>query len=168
MLAGVAGGVAETFDLDPSIVRVVWALLVILTGGLAFVVYVVMAIVVPEDHDELPAPTSAMQPSAAGPPAAEEQAATSPAGPAPLMLVAPATRSERRAARRAAHGARRDGRDTTGAAAVLGVVLIVIGALFLIRQVLPWFDFDLWWPITLVGLGVLLIVASARPTWPPR
>ena len=48
MLAGVAGGVAERLDADPSIIRVVWALLIILTGGLALVAYVVMAIVVPE------------------------------------------------------------------------------------------------------------------------
>ena len=48
MLAGVAGGVAERLDADPSIIRVVWALLIVLTGGLALVAYVVMAIVVPE------------------------------------------------------------------------------------------------------------------------
>ena len=48
MLAGVAGGVAEMLDADPSIVRIAWALLAILTGGIALVVYIVMAIVVPE------------------------------------------------------------------------------------------------------------------------
>jgi phage shock protein C len=47
MIAGVAGGLAELWDADPSIVRIVWAMLVVLTGGLALVVYVVMAIVVP-------------------------------------------------------------------------------------------------------------------------
>jgi phage shock protein PspC (stress-responsive transcriptional regulator) len=48
MFAGVAGGVAERFDLDPSLVRVVWVVLMFLTGGLFFLLYVVMAIVVPE------------------------------------------------------------------------------------------------------------------------
>src|SRR5260370_41344335 len=48
MLAGVAGGVAEMLDADPSIIRIVWALLVVLTGGLALLVYIVMAVVVPE------------------------------------------------------------------------------------------------------------------------
>ena len=33
MLAGVAAGVAETLDADPSLVRIAWALLAILTGG---------------------------------------------------------------------------------------------------------------------------------------
>ena len=48
MLAGVAGGLAENWNIDPSLVRIVWAVLIVLTGGLAFLVYVVMAIVVPE------------------------------------------------------------------------------------------------------------------------
>ncbi len=33
MFAGVAGGVAERFDLDPSLVRVVWLILMFLSGG---------------------------------------------------------------------------------------------------------------------------------------
>ena len=49
MLAGVAGGVARRLALDPSLVRVVWAVLIPFTGGIAFLVYVVMAIVVPEE-----------------------------------------------------------------------------------------------------------------------
>ena len=49
MLAGVAGGLAERFDLDPSIVRVGWAILTILSGGIFLLIYIVMAIVVPEE-----------------------------------------------------------------------------------------------------------------------
>ncbi len=41
MLAGVAGGLAEMWDADPSLVRLVWALLVIFTGGIALVVYLI-------------------------------------------------------------------------------------------------------------------------------
>ena len=48
MIAGVAGGVAEQLDADPSLIRIVWAVLIFLTGGLALLVYIVMAIVVPE------------------------------------------------------------------------------------------------------------------------
>ena len=48
VLAGVAGGLAERLDLDPSLVRVVWAILIVLSGGLFLLLYVIMAIVVPE------------------------------------------------------------------------------------------------------------------------
>ncbi|HZL32626.1 MAG TPA: PspC domain-containing protein [Verrucomicrobiae bacterium] len=49
MLAGVAGGVADRFDLDPSFVRIAWAILTILSGGIFLLIYIVMAIVVPEE-----------------------------------------------------------------------------------------------------------------------
>ena len=49
MLAGVAGGVADRFDLDPSFVRIAWAILTILSGGIFLLIYIVMAIVVPDE-----------------------------------------------------------------------------------------------------------------------
>ena len=50
MIAGVAGGLAQSMRLDPSLVRIVWAILVFATGGIALVIYIVMAIVVPEEQ----------------------------------------------------------------------------------------------------------------------
>ena len=48
MLAGVAGGIAERFDLDPSLVRVLWVVLAFVTGGLFVLLYIAMAVLVPE------------------------------------------------------------------------------------------------------------------------
>jgi phage shock protein C len=45
-LAGVAAGVAEFFDLDPTLVRVLWFLSIFL-GGLGVLLYIGMAIIVP-------------------------------------------------------------------------------------------------------------------------
>ena len=49
MVAGVAGGVAQLLNIDPSLIRVAWVILVPFTGGIAILVYVVMAFVVPEE-----------------------------------------------------------------------------------------------------------------------
>ena len=49
-LAGVCGGVAEYFNIDPTIVRVVWALLAFFYGT-SILLYVIMAFVVPEKPD---------------------------------------------------------------------------------------------------------------------
>ena len=46
MIAGVASGVAEYFELDPSLVRVLWFLSIFL-GGLGLFLYIGMAIIVP-------------------------------------------------------------------------------------------------------------------------
>lgn len=170
MLAGVAAGVAETLDADPSLVRIVWALLAILTGGIAILVYIVMAIVVPEGPvDSWPA--SGPAPGGedlGGDPSAPATPPLSPTGPTWSASPPPfQTRSAWRASRRAARRARRhQAVDSGEAGLIFGVVLIAIGALFLVREVIPWFDFHVWWPLAVIGLGVLLLVAAARPRPP--
>ena len=47
ILAGVAGGVADNFGIDPSLVRILWVILTPLTGGLVILLYLVMAFIVP-------------------------------------------------------------------------------------------------------------------------
>ena len=47
IIAGVASGVANYFNLDPTIVRVLWVA-TILFGGFGVIVYIIMWIVVPE------------------------------------------------------------------------------------------------------------------------
>jgi len=44
-----------------------------------------------------------------------------------------------------------------------GLVLIVIGGLFLAREAIPDFDVGRLWPIASVVLGVTLLVLSIRP-----
>jgi phage shock protein C len=71
VIGGVAGGVAEYLDLDPAIVRVVWALLALLTGGVFFLLYIVMWIVVPVNPEVAVAGAEAGgEPSAPGAPGA--------------------------------------------------------------------------------------------------
>jgi phage shock protein C len=62
-LAGVCAGVAEYFDLDPTLVRVVW-LLIVLCGGTGLLLYVVLWIVLPVAPLPLP-PAAPTAPSAA-------------------------------------------------------------------------------------------------------
>jgi phage shock protein C len=45
-LAGVAAGVAEYFDVDPTLVRILWFLTIFL-GGLGLLLYIGMAIIIP-------------------------------------------------------------------------------------------------------------------------
>jgi phage shock protein PspC (stress-responsive transcriptional regulator) len=159
MLAGVAGGVAETLDADPSLVRIVWALLAVFTGGIAILVYIVMAIVVPEAPASSPGTHGAP-----GTPGATMSGAAAPGG-APAPSGGPGSYwATDREARRAARRARRSGSgDSSRAGLVGGLVLIVIGTIFLIREVVPWFDWNLWWPIGLILLGGLLLVLALLP-----
>jgi phage shock protein PspC (stress-responsive transcriptional regulator) len=46
MIAGVCGGVAEYFNTDPTIVRLLWVLITLL-GGAGVLLYIVLWIVMP-------------------------------------------------------------------------------------------------------------------------
>jgi phage shock protein C len=69
MVAGVAAGVAEYFDLDPTVVRLVWVLMVIF-AGFGVLLYLIMWIVVPEEASE---PTRAVDTPTESPEPSEEE-----------------------------------------------------------------------------------------------
>lgn len=50
VIAGICGGIAEYYELDPSLVRVVAAILFFF-GSLAFWIYIILWIVLPLDAD---------------------------------------------------------------------------------------------------------------------
>jgi phage shock protein C len=49
MIAGVCGGLAQHFNMDPTIVRILWVIFGFASVGLALLVYVIMILVVPEE-----------------------------------------------------------------------------------------------------------------------
>ena len=151
MLAGVAGGLAEMWGADPSLVRIVWAVLVILTGGIALVVYIVMAVVVPEGA---PRPWPAT-----GGPATAGDAFADPGPEASAQPTPPGTASGWTTQPRRSEGGR-PSRDDSTAPLILGGLLVLLGAFFLVREFLPQIDFDWFWPAVLVVLGAVLMVTS--------
>ena len=51
MLCGVCGGIGEYLNVDPTIVRLIWLLCSVAICGTGLLVYIVAAIVIPEDND---------------------------------------------------------------------------------------------------------------------
>jgi phage shock protein PspC (stress-responsive transcriptional regulator) len=65
-IAGVALGFARYLELDPALLRILWVLLIVLSGGIGLFVYIAAWIIMPEEEC-LPAPAvSPAVPSAAG------------------------------------------------------------------------------------------------------
>jgi phage shock protein C len=56
MLAGVCGGLAEYFNMDPTLIRVLFVILS-LAGGPGIVAYIILAIIVPEEPTSYTAPS---------------------------------------------------------------------------------------------------------------
>jgi phage shock protein PspC (stress-responsive transcriptional regulator) len=212
VIGGVCAGVADRLDLDPSLVRVGWALLTIVTGGAFLLLYVVMLVIVPEEPlaGIPPAPPAPGPGAVPGwqPPGAEGQAgwpaagtavaagtaasagteaaagteqpagwqaptsdASQPAGwqappgtvaseggPVPAWTPPDQAYAARRAARVERH---RRNEGLIGLA--FGVLLILAGVWFLLREYLPDIDFDAFWPIAIIALGLLFVVLAFRP-----
>ncbi len=59
VIDGVCGGIAEYFDVDPTIVRILW-ILITLMGGSGFILYIVAMIIMPAnpEHVVMPQPSS--------------------------------------------------------------------------------------------------------------
>jgi phage shock protein C len=179
VISGVAAGLADQLGLDPSLVRVAWVILAIVSGGLLALVYLVMMLVVPEEPDGVTAPTGrsrgepeADAPSATPPPSAASATGERPTGERPTETIPPPgwrdSRRDERDGRRDERAARRDARraarrDSNTGPVLLGILLVVAGAWLLARRYLPAVDFDRLWPIGLVVAGIVLLVLAIRP-----
>lgn len=165
-LAGVAAGMAEYFDLDPSVVRILWILSAFL-GGFTIVLYVILAFVVPLEPGTMPGPGGRHSdgPAWGVPPtpgAGPEQMDVAPgdtqdagAGSPPEGGLAhpgwPVPGSDHR------HESRRGGRGGL----FLGVLLVVFGAIALGNTLIPgWAGIAWFGPAILVALGIALLAGS--------
>jgi phage shock protein C len=172
-LAGVAAGMAEYLEVDPTLVRVLWILSAFL-GGFTIVLYIILAFVVPLEPAAGPGsgpwqtagpawgapltPAAGTETAGDEPGSAGEPGAASPpeGGTANAAWAAPGTWAATAPDRRPA---RRDGRGSL----YLGVVLVVFGAIALANALLPgWAGVAALGPAFLVALGVALLVGSAR------
>ena len=55
-IAGVCGGIGEYLDIDPNVIRVIWAAITAVTGfGPGIVVYILIWIILPQREEVLPA-----------------------------------------------------------------------------------------------------------------
>ena len=154
VIAGVAGGMAETYDLDPALVRLGWALLILVTGGVFLVLYIVLALVVPLGPLGVPLWQSAQAPLGSDPGAPAGQ----PSGPGSAAPAGPTAPGPGYGYYR--HPRHRDGNG----ALVVGLILIIVGGFFLARQFLPALNLNLLWPLIIIIGGVLVILAGfSRP-----
>jgi phage shock protein C len=140
VFAGVCGGLAEYFQIDPILIRLLFVVLALVGGG-GVLIYVILWIVAPEKvsvyTNTQDAPTDqgySPPPPPPEPKPAYENPLASPASP-PLVKR------------------RRPHRGLIG-----GLVLITLGVLFLIDEFVPGIDFGDLWPVLLVVIGIGLLI----------
>ena len=157
-LAGVAGGMAEYLEIDPTVVRILWILSIFL-GGFGILLYIIMAFIVPLDPRGLPGPGGgswqAPGPSGTSPDGGGADTGAGPDGVAPDGTATPYwTVPDQRS-------------DACGGCGglIIGVMLIVFGAIALANIFLPGWVLGVAFGLAfLVALGIALLVGSARRT----
>lgn len=176
-LAGVAAGMAEYLDLDPTLVRVLWILSAFF-GGFSILLYIILAFIIPMEPGAMPAPGSWQ---AAGPawgtPPTQGAAGTESTGEASGAVAEPGAGSPPDGGAGTSHwggapawpapgpDSRPETRPAGRGAIVIGVLLVVFGAIALANALLPgWAGAGALGPAFLVALGVALLAGSIRHT----
>jgi len=126
VIGGVAAGLGRYFNIDPVLVRILFVLLALFGGG-GLIIYILLWIFVPDDHN------TTIYNNASGEQSFDPSAQEEAPGP-PTSL------------------------DASRGSLIAGLILITLGALFLVDRFVPRIDFADLWPLILVIGGVALII----------
>jgi len=160
MIAGVCGGLAKYFDIDPTIVRVLFVVSIFVGGG-GIIAYIILWIVVPEEQIIFQSATQDSQTHQANSDSEESNSNTkqdsskfdsSNFNSEVNKKFNDATNEINKILDEA-----RNNKKVLG-----GTILILLGALFLLDNLLPHFDFGDYWPIILIAIGVGIIIKATR------
>ncbi len=119
VIGGVCSGLADYFEIDTAIMRVLFAF-VFLIGGSGLLIYLILWIALPARRDD--SPYNQAYESATGDP-------------------------ETRVTRRTHQGS-----------LIAGLILVLLGVLFLLGNLIPRFNWHTYWPVVLIALGLVLII----------
>lgn len=137
MIGGVAGGLAEYFEVDVTLVRLLWVLAVFAGGG-GVLAYIIAWILIPEDIRD----SGFARESSQNQPTRTALEGDLSEGPESL---APETNGEDPDDQKNTN--RRNG----------GLLLIGLGVLLMVNTFIPFFRLRNLWPIFLIGFGLLLL-----------
>lgn len=146
VLFGVAGGLAEYFAVDPTLVRLVFVLLTFASGA-GIIIYLVLAVIMPPEQTSATQPADVIKENLQSIPSEAAEAGRR-IGEA-FSGATPARQDDQQA------------QETSRRRNTLGIILIAIGALALLINfgALWWFSWGVFWPLALILIGVIILVS---------
>ena len=133
MIGGVAGGLAEYFEIDPVIVRLLFVLAVIF-GGSGILAYIILWIVIPQ-RPYIITPFNSQKEAQSTESKSDENKSESESKMNSFAV-----------------------KPHNNKTVFAGAFLIVLGGLFLLDNFVPHFRFSHFWPLVLIGLGIAIIM----------
>lgn len=133
VIGGVASGLADYFNIDVVLARVVFVLLAFFGGG-GVLIYIVMWIIIPAQNTNYHHQQRFNDGKTTNESSTDESADNF---------------------NQETTGKRTVNQSNKGL--IAGIVLIFLGMLFLVDRLLPWYHVTEFWPLLLVAIGVLII-----------
>ena len=145
MIWGVCGGLAHYFNIDPVIVRLIF-ILTIFCGGVGVVAYIILAIVVPVESSQTAEPRDTIRENV------QE-----------MKETAQSLEQEIHSTFSGKEQKTTDSRNHS--MTILGIVVVVMGIIFLLSSLFSWFHWWSWafiWPVILIAIGLLIIFSRRK------
>jgi len=133
MIAGICGGIAEYFDIDPVLVRII-AVLTIFINGIGLIAYLIGWIVIPQNPEQNSEKEEKLREKA-------EKIAQDVGEHIHKNL---------------------ENEDKKNPRVIGALILLGLGSLFLINNFLPHLSIDKLWPLILIIIGLGILAGSFR------
>ena len=130
IIGGVASGLAKYFNVDVIIFRLIFIIAMIFGGG-GLIAYLILWIVLPEDNEPIITPNS------------QE--------PLDITSEEPQYQSSNKGKMPAGNKA---------GAMIIGVLLVLFGAVLLLKNYIPKFNWDYVWPLIFIFAGFIVLVVT--------
>ncbi len=142
IIAGICSGIAKYFEIDPAIVRIIF-LLLFFFKGIGIIAYFIMWIVIPAEPYE----SKVYNMGTGGKPYEEN----SDVDVEEAEIIEEKT-NENSDTKHAPENPKKDNRYT------IGIILIILGGIFLLEQIFPQISMEIFFPIILIGVGAYLLL----------
>jgi len=143
VIGGVCGGIAEYFDIDTTLVRLL-AVLVFFFGGSGIIAYIIGWIIIPQNPNGNTEENSKNKGEIEG------------------KIKKGADKADKKAEENLSEE-RSKGNSEKNRNIILGIILIIVGLVFMGTTFFPWITWIAWgtfWPVVIIVVGLVIMIRA--------
>ena len=142
MIAGVSGGIAEYFDIDSTLVRLL-TVLVVLLGGAGVIAYIIAWIVIPKNPEQISDEVF------------EERENIK-------EKIKKGTKNVIEEVKVHFESEEHSHKSEKNRRILGGIIVIAIGLIFLLNGFFPWVGWGRLWPVILIAVGITIMMKAFK------